>query len=340
MREESCALGLEGGQSIGAHESGPDPDVEVYSILDSLAFGHPLKEQTRADTGGVDAGEPGALHVRRQGAVELVPVSEPGWGRRHDVTQCLTPEASDPLGCRAIEGDLELTYCCHHQTISEQLDERTSMSDPGSDAAVGDAEPTVREVSVVLFDGFELLDVFGPVEILSVLPEQFRITMVAAEVGLVASSQGTRVEASGSFANSATPDIVMVPGGIGSRALVDDEGYLEQLRGYVDGANLVTSVCTGSAILAAAGLLDGYRATSNKRSFDWAAQQGGSVTWERRARWVQDRDRWTSSGVAAGIDMTAALIAELFDIATAEHAAAVIEYQPQTDPDNDPFAER
>ncbi|ORM37658.1 DJ-1/PfpI family protein [Williamsia sp. 1135] len=198
----------------------------------------------------------------------------------------------------------------------------------------------MREVSVVLFDGFELLDVFGPVEILSVLSEQFRVTMVAAEPGLIASSQGTRVEATAGFADAATPDIVMVPGGIGSRPLVDDDRYLEQLRTYVTGANLVTSVCTGSAILAAAGLLDGYRATSNKRSFDWVATQGSSVTWERRARWVQDRDRWTSSGVAAGIDMTAALIADLIDTETAQHAAAVIEYAPQTDPDDDPFADR
>ncbi|MBA4021398.1 MAG: DJ-1/PfpI family protein [Gordonia sp.] len=199
----------------------------------------------------------------------------------------------------------------------------------------------MREVSVVLFDGFELLDVFGPVEILSVLPEQFRVTMVAAEAGLVASSQGTRVEATAGFADAASsPDIVMVPGGIGSRPLVDDENYLEQLRTYVSGAQLVTSVCTGSAILAAAGLLDGYRATSNKRSFDWVATQVSSVIWERRARWVQDRDRWTSSGVAAGIDMTAALIADLVDTETAQHAAAVIEYAPQTDPDNDPFADQ
>lgn len=197
----------------------------------------------------------------------------------------------------------------------------------------------VREVSVVLFDGFELLDVFGPVELLSVLPDQFRITMVAAEASLVASSQGTRVEATGAL-DASSPDIILVPGGIGSRALVDDNSYLERLRNHAAGADLVTSVCTGSAVLAAAGLLDGYRATSNKRSFDWVAQQGNSVTWERRARWVQDRDRWTSSGVAAGIDMTAALIADLFDADLAHHAAEVIEYEPQTDADNDPFADR
>ncbi|ROZ98772.1 DJ-1/PfpI family protein [Gordonia sp. OPL2] len=197
-----------------------------------------------------------------------------------------------------------------------------------------------RRVSVVLYEGFELLDVFGPVEILGVLDQHFDVTMVAAEAGLIASSQGTRVEAPESFASDPRVDIVMVPGGIGWLRMVDDADFLEQLRAYVADANLVTSVCTGSAILAEAGLLDGYRATSNKRSFDRVTQHGDSVSWERRARWVQDRDRWTSSGVAAGIDMTAALIADLVGADLAQHAAEVIEFEPQTDPDHDVFAER
>lgn len=203
-----------------------------------------------------------------------------------------------------------------------------------------DNKPALRKVSVVLFDGFELLDVFGPVEILSVLPDQFRISMVAREAGLVASSQGTRVEATESLTDTGEVDIVLVPGGIGWLKLVDDNDFLDQLRSYVTDATLVTSVCTGSAILAAAGLLEGYRATSNKRSFEKVVRHGDSVRWERRARWVQDRDRWTSSGVAAGIDMTAALIADLFGHDAARHAGDVIEYDPQTDPDHDSFADR
>lgn len=198
----------------------------------------------------------------------------------------------------------------------------------------------VRRVSVVLYDGFELLDVFGPVEILSVLAEQFSITMVSAEAGLIASSQGTRVETTENLASDSTADIVLVPGGIGWLRMVEDTDFLAQLRAYSSDANLVTSVCTGSAILAAAGLLDGYRATSNKRSFDRVAQHGNSVSWERRARWVHDRDRWTSSGVSAGIDMTAALIADLVGDELARHAAEVIEFEPQSDPTNDIFADR
>ncbi|MFC6712664.1 DJ-1/PfpI family protein [Branchiibius cervicis] len=202
------------------------------------------------------------------------------------------------------------------------------------------ATATQRKVSVVLFDGFELLDVFGPVELLSVLPDRFRVAMVATEAGLVASSQGTRVEATESLAAVADVDIVLVPGGIGWLKVVHDNDFLDQLRTFVAGAALVTSVCTGSAVLAAAGLLEGYSATSNKRSFDRVVQHGDSVTWERRARWVQDRDRWTSSGVAAGIDMTAALIGHLFGDEVAKHAGEVIEYEPQTDPHYDVFSDR
>jgi len=97
-------------------------------------------------------------------------------------------------------------------------------------------------------------------------------------------------------------------------------------------------VCTGSALLAAAGLLEGYRATSNKRAFTWASSHGRDVRWEPRARWVHDRDRWTSSGVAAGMDMTAALIAHLEGKETAERVLREVELEVQTDPDRDPFA--
>ncbi|MFC9979043.1 DJ-1/PfpI family protein [Gordonia sp. NPDC127522] len=203
---------------------------------------------------------------------------------------------------------------------------------------MSDNDIPARNVAVVLYDGFELLDVFGPVEILSVLPEHFQITMVSAESGLIASSQGTRVETTHSLSGPEA-DIVLVPGGIGWLTMVEDTDFLDQLRAYASGAKLVTSVCTGSAILAAAGLLDGYRATSNKRSFDHVAQYGKSVSWQRRARWVHDRDRWTSSGVSAGIDMTAALIGDLVGEELAQHAARVIEFEPHTDPHNDAFAD-
>jgi putative intracellular protease/amidase len=195
------------------------------------------------------------------------------------------------------------------------------------------------KVAVVLFEGFELLDVFGPVELFSRVPEQYAITYVAAAPGAVRSSQGAEVIATDSFATADTPDIVMVPGGMGTRTLVNDTDFLHEFSNWAESAELLTSVCTGSALLAAAGLLDGYRATSNKMAFAWASTHGDTVDWVGQARWVHDRDRWTSSGVAAGMDMTAALIGELSGTEAAITAAREIELELHTDPDWDPFAE-
>jgi transcriptional regulator GlxA family with amidase domain len=190
----------------------------------------------------------------------------------------------------------------------------------------------------VLFAGFELLDVFGPVELLSRFPQDISVVMVGPRAGAVRSSQGTEVIAMVGYDDAPAPDIVMVPGGLGTRALAADKTFLEWLRRWASDADLVTSVCTGSALLAAAGLLDGYRATSNKRAFAWASGHGSDVEWVASARWVHDRDRWTSSGVAAGMDMTAALIGELFGPVQAQRAAEEIELELHTDATWDPFA--
>lgn len=125
---------------------------------------------------------------------------------------------------------------------------------------------------------------------------------------------------------------------MGTRSLVDDQDFLAWLRTAGSAAPLVTSVCTGSALLAAAGLLDGYAATSNKRAFAWASGFGQSVAWRPAARWVHDRDRWTSSGVAAGMDLTAALIAHIRGEEQAVLATQLAEYEPHRDSEHDPFA--
>lgn len=194
-----------------------------------------------------------------------------------------------------------------------------------------------RVLSIVLFDGFELLDVFGPAELCGVVPG-FEVRYVAVDAGMVTSSHGCRVVADQPLAHLAKPDVLMVPGGRGTRALVDDQDFVELLADRASRASIVSSVCTGSAVLAAAGLLDGYRATSNKRAFEWATKFGANVHWEHAARWVHDRDRWTSSGVSAGMDMAVALIAHLFGEDAATEAAHFVEYEPHRDPSWDPFA--
>ena len=193
-------------------------------------------------------------------------------------------------------------------------------------------------VGTVLFERFELLDVFGPLEMFGVLPDRFELSLIGPQVGPLASSQGPRVHVDYAYADAPSVDIVLVPGGIGRLEVIEDRTFLDWLGGYCATAEYVTSVCTGSALLAAAGLLDGYRATSNKRAFDWVREQGPRVKWVPEARWVVDRNRWTSSGVAAGIDMSLALIGHLFGDDLARRVAGGTEYEWHVDPDWDPFA--
>ena len=192
-------------------------------------------------------------------------------------------------------------------------------------------------ITVVLFEGFELLDVFGPVQLLQAVPD-VAVVFAGPDSGPVASSQGVEVVPTISYGQIEPADALLVPGGKGTRKLVEDESFLSWLREVGAQAPVVASVCTGSAVLAAAGLLEGYTATSNKRAFAWASSFGESVTWKPKARWVHDRNRWTSSGVAAGMDMTVALIEHLSSEAVAIDAANFAEYEPHRDCEWDPFA--
>jgi putative intracellular protease/amidase len=149
----------------------------------------------------------------------------------------------------------------------------------------------LRRISVVLFEGFELLDVSGPAELFSLVPGRLAIEFTGPGAGPVASSQGGQVTATTGYDAAATPGIMLIPGGQGTRRLVTGEAFLSWLRAWATPASLVTSVCTGSAVLAAAGLLDGYRATSNKAAFDWVREQSGKVDWIARRSHKHARTR-------------------------------------------------
>ena len=198
----------------------------------------------------------------------------------------------------------------------------------------------MRTIGVLLFPQFELLDVCGPVEVLGhrLLADRQRVVTIAREAGPVPSVQGTGLVADHGFADAPALDVLLVPGGQGTRREVDDAALIDWIRKTAAATAVITSVCTGAALLARSGVLDRRRATSNKRAFDWVVSQGPHVEWVRKARWVVDGELWTSSGVSAGIDMALALVARLVDAPTAELIAHVIEYTRQTDPDDDPFA--
>jgi transcriptional regulator GlxA family with amidase domain len=196
---------------------------------------------------------------------------------------------------------------------------------------------TQKTVGVLLFEGFESLDVFGPVEAWGMLAKagDWRIVTAAESAGPVASAQATRA-----VAECPPLDVLVVPGGIGTRRLVANEGVLSWLRARAAQATAVTSVCTGAGLLARAGLLDGRRATTNKRSFAWVVEQGPRVTWVREARWVEDGAFVTSAGVSAGIDMSLGVIAKLVSTEAAERVADAMEYEWHRDAAWDPFAKR
>ncbi len=204
--------------------------------------------------------------------------------------------------------------------------------------AVRSPEDTRHTIGVLLFPGFELLDVFGPLEMFGLLPQHFTIRLVAEHGPDVASAQGPRSLVDDLFDTAQRYDILLVPGGPGTRAEVENTTLLAWLRERAQAAGLVASVCTGSALLARAGLLDGRRATTNKNAFAWVSSQGPSVHWQTHARWVEEGDCFTASGVSAGIDMSLAVIARLLGGGVAEGVAVQAEYEWRNDASRDPFA--
>lgn len=139
-------------------------------------------------------------------------------------------------------------------------------------------------------------------------------------------------------------DVILVPGGGGNRlfeiAGKVDTSIEDFLVSRYPSLKYLVSVCTGSATLARAGLLDGRKATSNKAAWSWVMTHGKNVTWVPTARWVVDGNVWTSSGVAAGMDMTYAFLREYFGMDDASVPTMInrIEYAPHTDPHWDPFS--
>ena len=195
-----------------------------------------------------------------------------------------------------------------------------------------------RTLGVVLVEGFELLDVFGPLEMFGLAADHFEIRLISETGGVVASRQGPKSVCDASFQPAPAIDVLLVPGGIGTRREVNNPVLLDWLNERSKQAELVASVCTGSALLAKAGVLDGLRATSNKLAFAWASAQSEKVQWQQQARWVEDGKVFSSSGVSAGIDMALAVIAKLVSEQAAEDAANFAEYSWQRDADCDPFA--
>ena len=194
-------------------------------------------------------------------------------------------------------------------------------------------------LGAILYDSFELLDFYGPLEMFGNLKPEIEVITVAEKVGPVPSFQGPQTMAEFDYQNCPQLDLILLPGGFGTIKELGNQAILSFLKERVPSAIVTMSVCSGSWILAKAGLLDGRRATSNKFYFKMATQQSDQVDWVSEARWVEDGPIFTSSGVSAGIDMALAVIASLYGEKKAMDIANYTEYVWNKNPDEDPFSQ-
>lgn len=198
-------------------------------------------------------------------------------------------------------------------------------------------ENQMNTITALLFDDFETLDLFGPIEMFGSMPDYYRIQFASMTGGIIRSKHGVAMQTTAVKKLDDQTDILLVPGGMGTRQLVQNQSFLQIITALVEQANWVLSVCTGSALLAKAGVLNGKRATSNKLSWQWVILQSDNVHWIKQARWVVDDKFYTSSGVSAGMDMALGFIADRHDVETARHIATYTEYRWQENSDIDDF---
>ena len=195
----------------------------------------------------------------------------------------------------------------------------------------------MHTLTALLFDDFETLDLFGPIEMFGCLPEHYRLQFASLSGGIIHSKHGVAMQTVAVTELEYQTDIVLMVGGMGTRQQINHRPFLQALTTLVEHADWALSVCTGSALLAKAGVLDGKRATSNKLSWQWVITQSDKVDWIEQARWVVDGKFYTSSGVSAGMDMALGFIADRHDIETAHQIANYTEYRWQESSDIDDF---
>ncbi|MFE3293270.1 DJ-1/PfpI family protein [Rhodococcus sp. NPDC059234] len=186
----------------------------------------------------------------------------------------------------------------------------------------------MTSVAVALFPRFTALDAIGPYEVLQRVPS-IDVTFVGATRTPVRSENGfLGIEVDATFDEMPDPDVLVFPGGIGTRDLLTDGPTLDWVRGAHATSRFTTSVCTGSLVLGAAGLLDGLTATSHWAALDLLASFGAQPTDQRVVEHL-DRRILTAAGVSSGIDMALRLVELLVDRTAAEAAQLWIEYDPQ-----------
>jgi len=193
---------------------------------------------------------------------------------------------------------------------------------------------TGRHIGVLIFDAVEELDAVGPWEVLSYWtthhPEDgWTVSCISPDGSPVRAAKGLTLGAHHSFTTMPPLDILIHPGGQGTRTLMRDAEHLAWVRAQHASVPLMTSVCTGALVYAAAGLLTGRPATTHWEALDLLTQLDPSVVLRPEARFVDDGDLITSAGVSAGIDMALHMVARLAGHERAIEVRQAIQYDPQ-----------
>ena len=180
------------------------------------------------------------------------------------------------------------------------------------------------QIGLLVFPKVTQLDFTGPLQVFSSVPGA-KVHLIWKRIEPVTTDSVMVVTPTISFADCPQLDVICVPGGLGTDDMVNDDEMLDFLRKQAERAKYITSVCTGSLVLGAAGLLQGYRATTHWSAMDYLAPFGATPT---RTRVCVDRNRVTGGGVTAGIDFALTLVSLLVNRQTAEAIQLRLEYNP------------
>jgi transcriptional regulator GlxA family with amidase domain len=189
-----------------------------------------------------------------------------------------------------------------------------------------------RNVAILLFDDVEVLDFAGPFEVLAVTDELnnhtiFNMFTVAETHHAIKSRNGLSVNPDYALSDCPMPDVLIVPGGYGTRQVLEKGDIIEWIQLVSKEAELVLSVCTGSLVLAKAGLLEGLQATTHHQALDTLASLAPNTKIINDKRYVDNGSIVTAAGISAGIDMCFYIIEKLFGIEYAEKTATYMEYK-------------
>ena len=183
---------------------------------------------------------------------------------------------------------------------------------------------------ILLFDDVEELDFAGPWEVFTTAARKEqgdRVVTIAPKPGIVRCAKGLRVLADHGFEDAPELDVLLVPGGQGTRREVDNPVVIDWLRKTAARCRFVTSVCTGSLLLHGAGLAEGKRITTHWAFLEQLRERGGATVLDG-VRYVRDGNLVTSAGVSAGIDMSLWLVGQLYDVTHARNVQRVMQYDP------------